>query len=632
VYFLLFLLLMAPAALQAHDPITTKLTWSQEISRLVYKRCSGCHRDGGRSMPLMTYEQARPWAKAIRDEVLKRSMPPWGAIKGFGEFRNDPSLTQDEITRIAQWVEGGSPEGDPVYLPVLPAVSTREPLPAGVRTRQLPASREVVLLGIQPQVDVPEAKITAALPDGTIEPLLWLHGYKRNWDRTFVYRKPLKLPAGTRIAAQPPVAFALLVTGSRPAWPRFRGPNGSGVSDATGLPVEFGPNKNLGWRTTVPAGSSSPIVSGERVFLTGYEEKALVVLCLNARSGKELWRHKIGRVRKERQSRPNGPATPTPVTDGRNVYVFFPELGLLSYTIDGRERWRVPLGPFNPPHGMATSPVLAGDNVILAADQVSGSFVGAFRSTDGKLVWKAERPSLVGGYSTPVIYSAEGGVEQVVVSSPTELAAYSVQTGEKLWSASRMGVMPISVPVYADGTFFVNNGAVPPFEDLAITFKADKNRDGKLTPDEFPDPAFQNAVRAIDKTYGNGDGAIDSPEWNGALKLMQSMNALVAVRAGAGVPPNERELWRMTKGLSDVPSPLLYEDTLYTIRDGGILTSFHPKTGEILKQTRLQGALDKYFASPVAADGKIYLASESGKIAVVRGGAESEMLAVNDVG
>jgi hypothetical protein len=198
-------------AIPAHDLITTKLTWSQEISRVIYKRCAGCHGESGKPMSLLTYEEARPWAKAIRDEVLNRRMPPWGAVKGFGDFRDDASLTQEEISRIAQWVEGGAPEGDPVYLPVKPHAHAAEPLPSGRRMRRLPPSRGVVVLGIRPLADISESKITAHLPGGVVEPLIWLRDYKHKWNRMFRYREPLKLPAGTRIVSEPPAQFELLV-------------------------------------------------------------------------------------------------------------------------------------------------------------------------------------------------------------------------------------------------------------------------------------------------------------------------------------------------------------------------------------------------------------------------------------
>lgn len=212
---LVFYLLMGLCVARAHDPITTKLTWSQEISRIVYKRCISCHGENGKPMSLLTYDEARPWAKAIRDEVLNRRMPPWGAIKGFGEFRDDASLTQEEITRLAQWVEGGAPEGDPIYLPLRPPASNAEPYPAGVRVKQLPEKSKVLLLGLRPLASVADAKLTAHLPDGTIVPLIWLHQYRKEWNRTFLYREPLKLPAGTRISSQPVVPVEFLLGGRK---------------------------------------------------------------------------------------------------------------------------------------------------------------------------------------------------------------------------------------------------------------------------------------------------------------------------------------------------------------------------------------------------------------------------------
>src|SRR2546425_7754031 len=119
---------MNACATFAHEPITTKLTWTQEISRIVYKHCASCHREGGAApMSLITYDETRPWAKAIRDEVAERRMPPWGAVKGFGQFRDDKSLTDPEIEMLVLWVEGGAPKGDDIYLPPVPAPEIRKP-------------------------------------------------------------------------------------------------------------------------------------------------------------------------------------------------------------------------------------------------------------------------------------------------------------------------------------------------------------------------------------------------------------------------------------------------------------------------------------------------------------------------
>jgi outer membrane protein assembly factor BamB len=340
-----------------------------------------------------------------------------------------------------------------------------------------------------------------------------------------------------------------------------------------------------------------------------------------------LWRRSLTRDRSERRTSGNDAATPTPVTDGTNVYAFFSEFGLVAYGPEGVERWRTPLGPFNPPHGMATSPILCDGKVVLVADQVAGSYVAAFDTADGRLIWKTERPSLAGGYSTPVTYQPEGGPLQVIVSGPLELASYSAATGQKLWSVGGMGAMPIAVPAVGRDTFYVLGGSLPPFEVLSGPLQSDRNKDGKISPDEFPDPAFRDAVRAIDRASGNGDGAVDAGEWNKALGLSAGSNdALVAVHRGG-------TRWRVTKSLPTVPSVLLYRDVLYLVKDGGILTTLDPAKGVVLKQGRLKGALDRYFASPVASEGKVYFVSETGKVVTLRaGGPDWEVLAVNDLG
>src|SRR5713226_8351146 len=117
--------------LYAHDFITTKITWTREVSRIIYKRCSSCHREGGSAFSLIAYQEVRPWAKAIQEQVLTRRMAPWNAVKGFGEFKNDSGLTQEEIEIIAYWVEGGAPEGNTSYMPVLPALPAVEEKESG---------------------------------------------------------------------------------------------------------------------------------------------------------------------------------------------------------------------------------------------------------------------------------------------------------------------------------------------------------------------------------------------------------------------------------------------------------------------------------------------------------------------
>ncbi len=204
------------AAASAHEVITTKLTWNREISRIVYARCVSCHHEGGSApMALVTYAESRPWAKAIKEEILERRMPPWGAMKGFGDFRDDVSLTQEEIALIADWVEGGAPEGDAGYEPYPPVAkpAPKAPVFAGglLVKGELALKAPAKIRAIQPDgaADGASFKVVALMPDGRVEPMLWILGYKQKWRRAYAYRAPVALPAGARIAVFPPDAGAV---------------------------------------------------------------------------------------------------------------------------------------------------------------------------------------------------------------------------------------------------------------------------------------------------------------------------------------------------------------------------------------------------------------------------------------
>lgn len=191
----LSIFLLRPALLFAHDPVSTSLTWTREISRIFAKRCQSCHREGGGApMTFQSYADAKPWAVAIKEAVLTRQMPPWPAAKGFGEFSNDFSLTQEEIVRIAEWVEGGAPEGDPIFLkPRSFSPAAAAPVvPAGeliaLRPGQVLAA-PVTVLALR--IDRPGKLWTAATP------LVWGLQPSPRW---LLLREPLRLPAGARLS------------------------------------------------------------------------------------------------------------------------------------------------------------------------------------------------------------------------------------------------------------------------------------------------------------------------------------------------------------------------------------------------------------------------------------------------
>jgi hypothetical protein len=203
------LLVGLSCAALGHDVITTKITFDREIVRIIYARCAICHREGGSAFSITSYNDARPWAKAIQEEVLERRMPPWGAVKGFGDFRDDQALTPEQIELIGDWVEGGAPEGEPKDLPEPPKWTT----PAAPRhgAAKLAVSGDyklrqpIDLAGIRPTKVDPGVsfQMIAELPDGSIQPLLWLQPYKPIFGHPFWLRTPLALPAGTVIRGLP---------------------------------------------------------------------------------------------------------------------------------------------------------------------------------------------------------------------------------------------------------------------------------------------------------------------------------------------------------------------------------------------------------------------------------------------
>src|SRR5262245_35439025 len=171
-----------------------------------------------------------------------------------------------------------------------------------------------------------------------------------------------------------PLLFAAALASSQD-WPRFRGPSGSGVAETSGLPAQFGPARNVIWKTAVPFSRSSPVIAGDRIFLTAFEGDKLVTLCLDRDTGHIRWRRDLLRARDTAIFKSNDASPPSPVTDGENVYVFFSHLGLISFTADGAERWRLPLGPFDSFYGIGASPILAGDTLLLLCDTRTRPFL-----------------------------------------------------------------------------------------------------------------------------------------------------------------------------------------------------------------------------------------------------------------
>ena len=430
-------------------------------------------------------------------------------------------------------------------------------------------------------------------------------------------------------------------------WSQFRGPNGTGVSETKGLPTEFGPTKNVVWKTALPPGHSSPVLTRDRIYVTAHDKEKLFVICLDRQTGKILWQKEAPRAQAGRLQNVNGPASPSPVTDGTNVYVFFQDFGMISYDQQGKERWKLPLGPFNMFYGFGASPILVDDKVILPVDQDNpNSYMVAVDKDSGKVRWKIDRPIVISGYSTPIVYKPADGPKQIIVPESFQLSAYSVADGKRVWWVRGLACEMKSIASHDSEYLYINGWGFPQnqpgrqvptisFEEGLAAY--DKDKDKMITKAEITaaggtapmDKMLAAAFEAFDM---NRDEKLNARDWEVFRAMMASENGLLAIKMGGKGDQTANAIrWRYTKPVPQVPSTLLYQGVLYMINDSGILLSFDPATGNVLKQGRLHGAIDKYFSSPVAADDKVYLIGQGGQVSVLKAGGDWQVLAVNEL-
>lgn len=366
-------------------------------------------------------------------------------------------------------------------------------------------------------------------------------------------------------------------------WPQFRGPSSLGLSVETNLPVKWSSTANVRWKTPLPGpGHSSPIVWHTRVFVTAYRRPQglrsyfssaggqLSLLALDRETGRIVWERQVPVRQIEETHSTNSPASPTPVTDGTLIYTYFGSFGLVAYDFAGNKVWEKPLGPFPNAWGSASSPVLYGNLLILNCDTDAEDFLLAVDKTTGKTVWRTDRGDVERSWPTPYIWSADGR-DEIVVSGSGRVRSYDPKTGRELWSAGGLTQWVAPTPVSAHGLLFVAS---------------------------------------------NGPGG----------------NIIMAIRPGGrGDITRSHVAWRYDRAAPYVPSPVVVGDFLYTVKDGGVMTCLNARTGALVWQQRLPAG-GSYYASLVAADGKIYATSEDGVVTVVSAKGVFEPLAANAMG
>jgi outer membrane protein assembly factor BamB len=421
-------------------------------------------------------------------------------------------------------------------------------------------------------------------------------------------------------------AAVWLAAGPAPAgdadWPRFRGVNGAGrcLSELP-LPDEIGPDVNVVWKTPLDAGHSSPVVYGHHIYLTAEREGKLFTMAIDRDSGTVLWEVEAPHDGLEPIHQIGSHAQCSPVTDGERVVVLFGSCGLYCYDCHGRFLWKCPMGPFNNDFGASSSPILAGDLVILAQDHDTDSFLMAVDKRTGETVWRTDRSEFPRNSCTPVVWESAGAA-QIVVAATLRVAGYDLASGAEIWTVRGLSRAVCSSPaVSEDGMLYVAGWAagadegerivLAPFEEAIA---ADGNGNGALELDELPDGPVKMRFSQIDR---DKSGSITREEYGYYRGLFdQAHNKLVAIRPGPrGEATDTHVQWEFARGVPFCASPVVYRGLVFAVKDGGILTCLDAATGALARQGRI--AAGNYYSSPVAGDGKIYFASQTGDVTVV---------------
>ena len=357
-------------------------------------------------------------------------------------------------------------------------------------------------------------------------------------------------------------------------WPRWRGPSGQGLAGGSGYPDTWSSSQNIAWKAPVPgSGNSSPIVWGDRIFLTtAYDSgRRLSIVSFRRADGQKMWEAFAPEGRPPYGNHyKNGFASATPATDGQRVYASFGARGLLAVDMNGKVEWHRDLGRMDAYHGTAGSPLLYKDRLILYQDQFNDSFIAAFETRTGRELWRTRRDAQA-GWGTPIAVHV-GDHDEIIVNSQWIVRAYNPDTGAELWNCRGTSDEVIPTPVVGYGMVFCSSGRSGP--TLAI------------------------------RPGGRGD----------VTKTHLS--------------------WTSPRGSPFVPSPILYGEHLYMVNDiASIVTCLEAKTGKVLWQGRLGVALRVGFsASPVAVDGKVFFTNDDGETFVLKAGPTFELMHVNHIG
>jgi outer membrane protein assembly factor BamB len=376
-------------------------------------------------------------------------------------------------------------------------------------------------------------------------------------------------------------------------WPQWRGPYATGVSRTADPPVEWSETKNIRWKIEIPGrGSSSPVIWGDRVFVLtavpvleggnphqprgGIQPRVphrFVVMALDRKTGKVVWERVAREAVPHEGSHPdNGTyASSSAITDGKSVFAFFDSFGLYAFDMDGKLLWEKDLGDkrMRQEFGEGQTPVLHGDRLVVVWDHQGPSFVTALDKNSGKELWRTDRQE-IDTWATPLVVEHDGRA-QVVVCGMNKLRSYDLETGKVVWEGPGLTMNPIPSPVFEDGVVLATSG-----------FRG-------------------NSLRAIRIADAKGD-----------------------------ITGTSAQLWSLDHDTPYVPSPLLYDGVIYLLKaNSGILSAYDARTGKPHYQLQRLEGVPNVFASPVGAQGRVYIPGREGTTLVIKQGPAYEVLAKN---
>ncbi|QXD23540.1 PQQ-binding-like beta-propeller repeat protein [Opitutia bacterium ISCC 51] len=433
-------------------------------------------------------------------------------------------------------------------------------------------------------------------------------------------------------------------------WPQFRGSDGRSIADGQTLPSSIDPEKPL-WKTALPTGHSSPVVWGDTIFLTGFEDMQLIMLCVSRSNGEVLW--SLLRPLKELQRyshEDSSPSVPTPSTDGERVAFLFGDYGLITTDLDGKVIWEKQFIPASYEFGYGASPTLIDGKLLINCDGGIRSGLMCLDFESGKEIWFAERSGKIISYASPFVWE-DNGTTNILQAGTAQLGSYNLEDGKFLWEVDNLPVFVCTTPtadergVYfgawttgnVDGSTRVRSTFPEDFpltdeqasDPEAFFARFDSNQDRKISREELPPSRMREAFNYLDT---NASGLVDFEELAPSFidddpETKFGRNVFVSIKPGGrGNITDTHVNWEKRKNIPYVSSPLLYQNRLYLVKKGGTVSCLDPSSGVAYYERKRLGSSGEYYASPIGVDNKILIASEPGKLIILKASDEFEIL------